>query len=73
MFVLTGEEVDTRSSEVSCEKKCSGAAKDVELGGDGINFYVVSFSVKRGKGKIQKATVELGIVTKMQLCSISLQ
>ena len=48
------------SSEVSCDKKCSGAAKNVELGGDGFNFYVVSFSVKKGKGKIQKATVELG-------------
>ena len=60
MFVLIGDEVDTRSSEVGCDKKCSGAAKDVELGGDGINFYIVSFSVKKGKGKIQKATVELG-------------
>ena len=60
MFFLTGEEVDKRSSEVNCDKKCSGAAKNVELGGDGINLYVVSFSVKKGKGKIQKATVELG-------------
>ena len=60
MFFLVGEEVDKTSSEVSCDKKCSGAAKNVELGGDGFNFYVVSFSVKKGKGKIQKATVELG-------------
>ena len=60
MFFLIGDEVDTRSSEVMCDKKCSGAAKDVELGGDGINFYVVSFNVKKGRGKIQRATVELG-------------
>ena len=60
MLFLVGEEVDTMSSQVSCDKKCSGAAKNVELGGDGFNFYVVSFSVKKGRGKIQKATVELG-------------
>ena len=47
MFFLTGEEVDKRSSEVKCDKKCSGAAKNVELGGVGINLYVVSFSVKK--------------------------
>lgn len=49
-----------KNSLVSCDKKCSGAAKDVELGGDGMNLYTVSFAVKKGKGKIQKATVELG-------------
>ena len=59
-FVLNGDRVNVKNSLVSCDKKCSGAAKDVELGGDGMNFYVVSFAVKKGKGKIQKATVELG-------------
>ena len=57
-FVLSGDKVKT--GKVSCDTKCSGSAKDVKLGGDGTNFYVVGFSVKKGKGKIQKATVELG-------------
>ena len=64
-FVLNGDKVNVKSSLVACDKKCSGAAKNVELGGDGMNFYVVSFAVKKGKGKLQKATVELG--NKMQL------
>merc|ERR1711936_529476 len=38
---------------------------NVELGGDGMNFYVVSFAVKKGKGKLQKATVELAGATTM--------
>merc|ERR1711963_341273 len=62
-FVLNGDRVNVKNSLVSCDKKCSGAAKDVELGGDGMNFYVVSFAVKKGKGKIQKATVELAGAT----------
>ena len=70
MFFLIGDEVDTMSSEVSCDKKCSGAAKNVELGGDALNFYVVSFAVKKGKGKIQKATVELG-TKDISICNIS--
>merc|ERR1740131_39995 len=58
-FVLNGDRVNVKNSLVSCDKKCSGAAKDVELGGDGMNLYTVSFAVKKGKGKIQK-DVELG-------------
>ena len=61
-FVLAGDKVKT--GEVSCDTKCSGTAKDVRLGGNGTNFYVVGFSVKKGKGKIQKAAVELGRKTK---------
>merc|ERR1711936_297987 len=38
---------------------------NVELGGDGMNFYVVSFAVKKGKGKLQKATVGLAGATTM--------
>merc|ERR1711970_1006297 len=64
-FVLNGDRVNVKSSLVSCDKKCSGAAKNVELGGDGMNFYVVSFAMKKGKGKIQKATVELAGATTM--------
>merc|ERR1712012_1226930 len=64
-FVLNGDRVNVKNSLVSCDKKCSGAAKDVELGGDGMNLYVVSFAVKKGKGKIQKATVELAGATGM--------
>merc|ERR1712012_333650 len=66
-FVLNGDRVNVKNSLVSCDKKCSGAAKDVELGGDGMNFYVVSFAVKKGKGKIQKATVELAGATTMPI------
>merc|ERR1712061_607326 len=62
-FVLNGDRVNVKNSLVSCDKKCSGAAKNVELGGDGMNFYVVSFAVKKGKG--QKATVELAGATPM--------
>merc|ERR1711910_65863 len=43
-FVLNGDRVNVKNSLVSCDKKCSGAAKNVELGGDGMNFYVVSFA-----------------------------
>merc|ERR1712088_431569 len=64
-FVLNGDKVNVKSSLVACDKKCSGAAKNVELGGDGMNFYVVSFAVKKGKGKLQKATVELAGATTM--------
>merc|ERR1712223_2283024 len=64
-FVLNGDRVNVKNSLVSCDKKCSGAAKNVELGGDGMNFYVVSFAVKKGKGKLQKATVELAGATTM--------
>merc|ERR1711936_1366923 len=64
-FVLNGDKVNVKSSLVACDKKCSGAAKNVELGGDGMNFYVVSFAVKKGKGKLQKATVELSGATTM--------
>jgi len=32
-----------------------------------MNLYVVSFAVKKGKGKIQKATVELAGVTTMPI------
>merc|ERR1719153_1522424 len=66
-FVLNGDRVNVKNSLVSCDKKCSGAAKNVELGGDGMNFYVVSFAVKKGKGKIQKATVELAGATTMPI------
>ena len=57
-FVLVGDKVG-KDSKVSCDTKCSGSAKDVKLGGDGTNLYTVAFSVKKGKGKIQEADVEL--------------
>merc|ERR1712032_855539 len=40
-FVLNGDRVNVKSSLVSCDKKCSGAAKNVELGGDGMNTKIV--------------------------------
>jgi len=58
-FVLNGVEVNIRKSSVHCDKACSGVATDVELGGNGLNFYTVSFLVKRGKCKIRSASVEL--------------
>merc|ERR1712172_389025 len=64
-FVLNGDRVNVKSSMVSCDKKCSGGAKDVELGGDGMNLYTVSFAMKKGKGKIQKVSVELAGATTM--------
>merc|ERR1712172_166800 len=39
-FVLNGDRVNVKSSMVSCDKKCSGGAKDVELGGDGMNLWL---------------------------------
>ena len=46
-----------KKSTVSCDKKCSGKASNVELVGD--NTYTVSFQMRKGKGRIQKATVEI--------------
>ena len=52
--------MDTRSSVVTCEEECSGEVEEVEIGGDGGNLYLVAFSVEKGNGKLQKATVGSG-------------
>ena len=43
-FTMAGNKV--KKAAGTCDKKCSGAAKNVELGGVGMNLNVVSFAVK---------------------------
>jgi len=68
-FFLDGDKVNVRNSMLSCDKKCSGSGA-VELGGDGMNFYAVTFSVQNGRGKIRRATVVLGVGSGEPPCEV---
>ena len=57
IFVLNGDRVKVKNS---CDKKCSGAAKNVELGGVGMNLNVVSFAVRRARARSRRQ--QLGLV-----------
>ena len=47
-------------SQATCDKKCSGAAKNVEITGESGITYSFGLSVKKGKARMSSITAELG-------------
>merc|ERR1719507_1002741 len=60
VFTIKGKGVDVRKSKVACDKKCSGVARGVEIEAQSGNVFTCDFSVKKGRGRIMKASVEMG-------------
>ena len=57
--VIVIVEVSTKS-RATCDKKCSGAAKKVEITGQSGNTYTFGLSVKKGKARMSSLTAKLG-------------
>ena len=68
-LMATGTKLSPKS-KASCDKKCSGTAKGLELEGESGNVYTFDMKSVKGKVTLSKGSVELGNYCTIQFLRI---